>query len=122
MESSDLNAKVSRFWGKYILISKAYNIPEHLIRWHVRHAELYIKAHSLRLKLHSAKTLDEYCQAKGRNIYLKDYQYCQMIDALRILFLDMVLPSLFIFYFFVFSKYSQAFTILILIIHFKFIS
>ncbi len=93
MESSGLNAKVSRFWEKYILKSKAYNIPEHLIRWHVRHAELYIKAHSLRLKLHSAKTVDEYCQAKGRNIHLKDYQYCQMIDALRILFLDVVVAD-----------------------------
>ena len=68
--------------------SKAYNISGHLIHWHIRYAEQYIKAHSLRLKLHLAKTVDEYCQAKGRNIHLIDYLYCQMIDALRILFLD----------------------------------
>ena len=58
------------------------------MRWHVRHCENYIKAHSARLKEHCGKTVDEYLQAKGRNIYLKDYQYFQMVDALRILFVD----------------------------------
>ncbi len=51
---------------------------------------MYIKAHSLRLNEHSAATVDEYCQAKGRNIHFKDYQYTQLVDALKVLFVDVV--------------------------------
>jgi len=90
MSRMDVDTQVSRFWDKYIIKSKNYNIPDHLIRWHVRHAELYIKAHTARLKDHNETTVDEYLQAKGRNIHLKNYQYLQMIDALKILFVDVV--------------------------------
>ncbi|VAW66939.1 hypothetical protein MNBD_GAMMA09-1423 [hydrothermal vent metagenome] len=72
MDDVHLNRSISRFWEKYIEKSKRYNIPDHLIKWYVRHAELYIKDHSLRLNEHVADTAVEYCQAKGRNIHFKD--------------------------------------------------
>jgi len=90
MSRMDVDTKVSRLWDKYIIKSKNYNIPDHLIRWYVRHTELYIKAHTARLIDHNETTVDEYLQAKGRNIYLKNYQYLQMIDALKILFVDVI--------------------------------
>ena len=86
----DKDAQISRFWEKYIEKSTRYGIKQDLIRWHVKHAELYIKAHKTRLKAHTALDLDQYLQDKGRNTRLKDWQYCQIVDALRILFVDVV--------------------------------
>jgi len=90
MDDVDVDLKISRFWEKYITKSKRYNISEKVIRWYVRHAEMYIKSHSSRLKDHTDITVDEYLQEKGRNIHLKEYQYIQMVDALKILFIDVV--------------------------------
>jgi len=71
MDDMDIDVKISRFWGKYVSKSKSYNIPANSVRCYVRHAEMYIKSHSTRLSEHSAETVDEYFQAKGRNIHLK---------------------------------------------------
>lgn len=90
MFPKDKDAQISRFWEKYIEKSTRYGIKQDLIRWHVKHAELYIKAHKTRLKEHTALDLDKYLQDKGRNRHLKDWQYCQIVDALRILFVDVV--------------------------------
>ncbi len=90
MFPKDKDAQISRFWEKYIEKSIRYGIKQDLIRWHVKHAELYIKAHKTRLKEHTALDLDKYLQDKGRNTHLKDWQYCQIVDALRILFVDVV--------------------------------
>ena len=86
----DKDAQISRFWEKYIEKSTRYGIKQDLIRWHVKHAELYIKAHKTRLKEHTALELDKYLQDKGRNTGLKDWQFCQIVDSLRILFVDVV--------------------------------
>lgn len=93
MANRDIDVKISRFWEKFIEKTKGYGVPHNRVRWYVRHAESYIKAHSSRLQSHCGKTVDEYIQEKGRNRHLKDYQFCQMIDALKILFVDMVNAS-----------------------------
>lgn len=75
---------VSHFWENYINISKSYGAKQRALRWYVRHAEEYIKAHQgVRLSLHTPAMLEVYLRDKGRNKYLKDWQYQQMIDALR---------------------------------------
>ncbi len=90
MFDTDVDVKVVNFWELYIAKSMACGVSEKSVRWYVRHAELYIKSHDLRLKLHSADTVDKYLADKGRNIHLKYYQFCQMVDALKILFVEVV--------------------------------
>jgi integron integrase len=90
MFPKDKDAQISRFWGKYIEKSKRYGIKQSVVRWHVKHAEQYIKAHKTQLKAHVALDLDKYLQDKGRNTQLKDWQFCQIVDSLRILFVDVV--------------------------------
>ncbi|MFO7602305.1 MAG: hypothetical protein R6X06_00655 [Gammaproteobacteria bacterium] len=38
--------KIARFWDIFIEKTKCYGIKDRAVRWHVRHAERYIKAHS----------------------------------------------------------------------------
>jgi len=90
MSAKDKHAQVSRFWEKYIEKSKNYNIKQSAVRWYVKHVEQYISAHQTRLVTHSAADVDAYLQANGRNTRLKDWQFCQIVDALRILFVDVV--------------------------------
>ncbi len=37
--------------------------------------EAYVKAHSTRLQAHCGKTVDEYCQEKGRKVRLEEWLY-----------------------------------------------
>ena len=90
MPTQAKDAQISRFWDKFISKTKYYKVKPDAIRWYVRHAEEYIKAHDKRLSVHSAQDVDKYLQAKGRNVRLKDWQFGQVVDALRILFVDMV--------------------------------
>lgn len=90
MFAKDKDAQISRFWEKFIEKSKSYDIKQDHVRWYVKHAEQYIRAHDSRLSEHSAVDIDKYLQEKGRNIRLKDWQFCQVVDALRILFVDIV--------------------------------
>jgi len=77
----------SRFWDKYILKTVSYNVPEGARRWYVRHAEVFIKAQSgRRLSTLTADDIERYLKEKGRSEKLTDWQFRQMVDALRILF------------------------------------
>jgi len=82
---------VSRFWDNYINKTKAYVKSPKVLQWYVRHVEQYIKAHpGHRLKSHTAQDVDIYLKSKGRNSGLEDWQFKQIVYALKILFVDMV--------------------------------
>ena len=82
---------IERFWDKYIDKIKRYEVSTKCVRWYVKRAEEYIKAHSeLRLAQHSASHVESYLQDLGRDCRLTDWQFKQTVDALRILFVDMV--------------------------------
>jgi len=70
------------------------SVPEKSRCWYVKHAEDYIKSHSnIRLAQHSESTVTEYLEKLGRNTRLTDWQFKQAVDALKILFIDMVHAS-----------------------------
>jgi len=82
---------VSRFWDNYINKTKTYVNNPNAIKWYVKHAEDYIKAHkSRRLATHTPIELDKYLESKGRNKRLKDYQFKQIVYALKTLFVDLI--------------------------------
>lgn len=80
----------SRFWDKFNVKTTSYNIKPEVARWYVRHAEQYIKTHQKRLAMHTAEDVENYLTGKGRNRRLHDWQYRQIVLALKILFTDMV--------------------------------
>ena len=86
-----IDQSISQFWDKYINKAKTYNIKESAIRWHVRHAETYIKSHkNKRLAEHLQGDLETYLKNKGRSTRLEDWQFVQIVTALKILLLDLV--------------------------------
>ena len=84
------DSKGSRFWDKYIEISKRYKVRDNALRWYVRHAENYLKAYKDEpLSSHTAAYLESYLREKGRNPNLRRWQYLQILHALEILFVEM---------------------------------
>jgi len=86
-----MSNSISHFWDKFIDKTKAYNINDKARRWYVRHAEAYIKAHpDSRLMTHTADMVTAYINEKGRHPHIKDWQFKQVIYALKILFKDLL--------------------------------
>ena len=63
----------SRFWDKFIVKTKSYNIKSDVARWYVGHAEQYIRAHQKRLATHTAEDVEKYLTEKDRNQFLQDW-------------------------------------------------
>jgi len=84
----------SRFWDKFITKTKAYKLSSAGSRWYVRYAEAYIKAYpNLRLMQHKPVNVEQYLKAKGRSVRLTDWQYKQIVMAIKLLFCEMVKVS-----------------------------
>jgi len=82
---------ISRFWEKYIEKTSANRVSTAAGHWYVKHVERYLKAHeNIRLVNHSVELLTSYLDDLGRKGRLKDWQFSQVVDALRILFTDVV--------------------------------
>lgn len=85
---------VKRFWDNYIEKTKCYNIPPKSVRWHVKRVEEFIAAHpSVQLSQHTANTVEAYLEQTSRIPRLTDWQFKQIVDALKILFVELVRPN-----------------------------
>lgn len=80
----------SRFWDKFIYKTASYSIKPAVARWYVRHAEDYIKAHSRKLATHDAADVEKYLSEKCCSSFLQDWQFRQIVTAIKLLFTDMV--------------------------------
>ena len=82
---------VSRFWDKYINKTVSYGVPERARRWYVRHVEMFIKANSdTRLSAMSEQDITQYFEAIGRKRDIVDWQYRQVVEAIKILFCETI--------------------------------
>ena len=89
-----MDTSVSRFWDNYIKKSISYGVKQRVVRWHVKHAEAYIKYYeSTRLMQHTPEMLTQYLAGIGRKHGLTDWQFMQVVDALFVLFRYMVQPA-----------------------------
>ena len=84
-------ASVERFWGNYLFILEKNNIPKNSLPWYRKHIEAYIKANKgTLLSGQTGDDVDHYLNAKGRLPELKEWQFRQIADALRLLFTELV--------------------------------
>lgn len=79
---------IDRFWDQYIQFLIKQNVNKKELRWYVRRSEQYI-AHNpdKRLAEHSSQDVTAYLRQQGRSSTINDWQFRQIIDAIRNLFL-----------------------------------
>ena len=86
-----MDDSTSRFWDKYMSITSSYDVPERARHWYVRHVEVFITAHpGRRLGGLDGSDIDKYLDTIGRNPDIADWRFRQVVDALRIVFIDIV--------------------------------
>lgn len=89
-----MDDSVSRFWDNYLSKTISYDVPERARQWYVRRVEAFINAHAgRRLATLSGQDVCHYLDVIGRNERTEDWQFKQTVDALRILFVELVRPS-----------------------------
>jgi integron integrase len=82
---------VTRFYDNYLKCLYKHAVPEKQRRWYVKHIESFIKAHSDRkIKSLSALDLNNYLEMLGRKKRLSGWQFAQGINAIRILYCDLL--------------------------------
>jgi predicted phosphoadenosine phosphosulfate sulfurtransferase len=81
----------SRFWDRYINILAEQGVKENIRRWYVKRVEQYIRYYpDERLRSHSSRHIEQYFMDLGRDGRLADWQIRQTVDAIRILFCDLL--------------------------------
>ena len=85
---------IDRFWDNYLFVLEKHSIPKKARPWYRKHVEAYIKSCSgTPLSLQTSQSIDRYLNAKGRLPELKEWQFRQISDALRLLFVELVRPQ-----------------------------
>jgi integron integrase len=78
--------RIERFWTKYTELLKHFRVPVKAIPWYRRHIEGFLAdLPDIRLRSHSAETVERWLEKFGRNPNISDWQFRQKVDALRIL-------------------------------------
>lgn len=86
-DSQPRSEAVQRFWHKYLSILEKDSIPKGSRPYYRKAIQAYIKANSEhRLVTHSGEDIDAYLGELGRVTTLQEWQFRQIVDALRILF------------------------------------
>lgn len=88
------DAAERRFWDGFIEICRARSVPERALRWYVVRVERYLKTFpDQRLRTHTEQMVTGYLQDAGRDSELPSWQFRQVVDALQLLFVELVRPE-----------------------------
>ena len=80
---------VSKFWHNYIETLVNHGVKPASARWYVKRVEQYIACYpDERLIRHTPRHIVDFFTELGRNSRLKDWQFRQTVDAIRILFCE----------------------------------
>jgi len=86
-----VSADASRFFDNYLECLRIASIPDKQWRWYVKRVEAFIKAQNgRRIKTLSGDDIAGYFEAIGRQNRLPGWQFRQCIDAIRILYCDLL--------------------------------
>ena len=91
--ADDHQNSIGRFQRNYLSLLEKHSIPKRSLLWYRKHVQKYIDAHKdVRLADHLPDDIDRYLNAKGRLANLKEWQFWQIADALRLLFCKLIQP------------------------------
>jgi hypothetical protein len=81
------NDAIGRFWDRYIERLQQHGVKENALRWYVIRSEQYLRAYpDKKLADHTPQDVTTYLEALDRHERITDWQFGQVVDALRQLF------------------------------------
>lgn len=82
---------VQKFWDRYIEVLLNHGVKQSSARWYVKRVEQYIAYYpDERLARHTAGHVTRFFTEIGRSSQLKAWQFRQIVDAIRILFCELL--------------------------------
>ncbi|WP_078118457.1 integron integrase [Thiosocius teredinicola] len=85
---------IELFWHNYFSVLERSRVSVDVRPYYRKHIERYINAHrGLKLADHLPAQVNRYLTERGRDTYLKEWQFRQIVDALRLLFCGLVSPD-----------------------------
>ncbi len=91
MQTENGKDAVQRFWDKYINFVHLKGVKEPFDRWYVIRAEEFIKqCGNRRLAEQTPEDVSDFFSMIGRKNALKPWQFAQTVDAIQILFMELV--------------------------------
>lgn len=96
MSDSPINSSdaTSRFFYNYLSCLQKASIPEKQRRWYMKRVEDFIKSQKGRkIKTLSGNEISQYFETIGHQNRLSGWQFYQCIDAIRILYCDLLICS-----------------------------
>jgi integron integrase len=86
-----LTKSVQKFWDKYIQLLDKHHINVKFRQWYVKRVEQYLAYYpEERLRTHTPQHVTRYFTETSLQQSLTDWQFQQIVDAIRILFCDLV--------------------------------
>jgi integron integrase len=84
-------AAASRFWDRFLYLTRKQNVPRGSQRWYVLRLEQYLKAHpDLPLRQHTPAEVQAYLQRVGRDGQMSGWQFRQVVHVLQLLFVELL--------------------------------
>jgi len=82
---------IDRFWHNYSDILDKNRVHKSTRTWYRKHVEMYTQANlNDGLMKHTPTHVDQYLNAKGRITDIEEWQFRQIVDALKFLFYDLL--------------------------------
>jgi hypothetical protein len=83
--NSQQDTAVNRFWERFLDLAQRRGVKQAALRWHVRHAETYLKAVAgKRLATHEVSDVEDYLDGHGGLGRIPDWQFVQIVDAVEL--------------------------------------
>lgn len=93
-QQNEMTESVRNFWDKYIQLLDKKGLNVKCRRWYAKRVEEYIRYYpDERLRRHTPHHVSRYFTEAGLQQGLADWQFQQIVDAIRILFCDLLALS-----------------------------
>lgn len=91
MSKNANDARIARFWERYISVLRLFRVPERSHPWYRKHVQSFID-HSagIRLQSQTEENLRCWLDKLSQQPNLRDWQLRQRVDALRLLFVGLL--------------------------------
>lgn len=88
---ANIPGSASRFFTNYLTRLAKAGVPDKQRRWYVKHIETFIRAQNGRkIKTLTATDITQYLDMLGRQKRLQGWHFVQRIDAIRIMYCDLL--------------------------------
>lgn len=92
--SKETDHRIDKFWLNFEQLSRSFRVPEKVIPWYRKHVQSFIDDFpNIRLREQNPENILNWLENLSRHSGIEEWQFCQKVDALRLLFCHLLQVS-----------------------------